>query len=67
MFCVLTIKKLYTAYVSKHNSNREKQAVLLMIPNREGHEANCEAQRWDYLAKRKIISIIKRNDFKKWW
>ena len=27
-----------SAYVSKHNSNREKQVILLMIPNGEGRE-----------------------------
>ena len=26
--------KIYPAYVSKHNSNCEKQITLLMIPNR---------------------------------
>ena len=29
-------KKTYSAYVSKHNSNREKQVIFLMIINREG-------------------------------
>ena len=33
-FCILK-KKVYPAYVSKHNSNREKQVILLMIPNRK--------------------------------
>ena len=27
-------EKIPPAYVSKHNSNREKQVILLMIPNR---------------------------------
>ena len=35
---VFMLKKIYPAYVSKHNSNCEKQVTLLMIPNREGHE-----------------------------
>ena len=37
-FTVLYAKKekMYPAYVSKHSSNREKQVILLMIPNREG-------------------------------
>ena len=26
---------MYPAYISKHNSNREKQVIFLMIPNRE--------------------------------
>ena len=29
-------KKKYPAYVSKHNSNREKQIILLMITNGKG-------------------------------
>ena len=28
-------EKIYCAYVSKHNSNREKQVTLIMIPNGE--------------------------------
>ena len=27
-------EKIYQAYVSKHNSNREKQVIFLMISNR---------------------------------
>ena len=34
-------EKIYPAYVSKHNSNREKQVILQMNPNGE---------RWCYLA-----------------
>ena len=34
------------AYVSKHNSNREKQVICLMIVNGEG----LKGQRWHYLA-----------------
>ena len=37
MFCILK-KKTYPAYVSKHNSKREKQVILLMLPNGEGRE-----------------------------
>ena len=36
MFYMLKKKKIYPACVSKHNSNREKQVILLMIPNGEG-------------------------------
>ena len=32
-------EKIYSAYVSKHNSNREKQVILLMISNGEKREA----------------------------
>ena len=28
-------EKMFPAYVSKHNSNREKQVIFLMIPNGE--------------------------------
>ena len=38
--------KKYPAYVSKHNSNREKQVILLMIVYGEGPKG----QRWCYLA-----------------
>ena len=37
MFCILKNKKCH-AYVQKHNSNREKQVILLMISNREKRE-----------------------------
>ena len=33
-------EKVYLVYVSKHNSNGEKQVILLMIPN---------GKRWHYL------------------
>ena len=29
-------EKIYPAYISKHNSNHEKQVVLLVTPNGEG-------------------------------
>ena len=44
-------KKKYPAYVSKHNSNCEKQVIFLMISNRE--------KQWHYVAVKKSISIIK--------
>ena len=37
-------EKIYSAYFPKHNSNREKQIILLMILNGEG---------WHYLAVQK--------------
>ena len=39
------LKKKYPGYVSKHNSNREKQVIVLTTPNGEG---------WHYLAVKKI-------------
>ena len=36
MFCMLKKGKIYPAYVSRNNSNREKQVIPLMISNWEG-------------------------------
>ena len=35
-------EKVYPAYVSKHNLNREKQVILLMIPNGQKREAKSK-------------------------
>ena len=43
-------EKIYPAYVSKHNSNRENQVILLMISNGEIPEAKFEGRQWDYYA-----------------
>ena len=43
-------EKLYPAYVSKYNSNHEKQVIILTIPNLEG---------WYYLVI-KILSTLLR-------
>ena len=40
IFCMLKKKKIYRAYVSKNNSNSEKQAILLTIPNGQ----RCKAE-----------------------
>ena len=50
MFCLLKMKKKYSAYVSKNNANREKQVILLMISNGE---------RWHYLALKKLSALLK--------
>ena len=57
MFCMLKKGKLYPAYVSRNNSNREKQVITLMISNWEG---------WYYLAvkEKQTINIIKRKNVK---
>ena len=58
MFCILKKKKIYPAYVSKHNSNREKQVILLMISNGEKlREAKSEGRR-HYLAVNKILALL---------
>ena len=48
---------IYPAYVSKHNSSREKPVIILKIANGEKHEvksealkANSKGRRWCYLA-----------------
>ena len=37
--------KIYPAYVSKHNSNCEKQVILLMIPNGGKHKAKSKGRK----------------------
>ena len=43
-------KEKNPAYVSKHNSNREKQIILLMIQNGEG---------WHYIAVKKLSTLLR--------
>ena len=43
-------EKIYPAYVSKHNPNREKQVILLMIPNRG---------EWHYLGVKKLSALLR--------
>ena len=50
MFCMSKNKKIYPAYVLKHNSNIEKQVILLMFPNGE---------KWDYLAIKKLSALLR--------
>ena len=50
IFCMLKKEKIYPDYVSKHYPNREKQVVLLMIPNGEG---------WHYLAAKKLSTLLR--------
>ena len=42
-------EKTYPAYISKHNSNREKQVIPLLIPNEE---------KWHYLAVKKLSALL---------
>ena len=66
MFCILKRKKIYSAYVSNNSSNREKQVILSMVSNIEGRESKSKGrqqQRWNYLATKKAIWIIKRNNY----
>ena len=51
MICMLKKKKIYPAYVSKHNSNREKQVFLLIISNGD--------KQWHYLAVKKLSALLR--------
>ena len=42
-------EKLYPAYVSKHNSNCEKQVIFLVISNGE--------KQWHYLAVKRLWTL----------
>ena len=44
-------EKIYPAYVSKHNTNREKQVFLLMISNRE--------KQWHCIAVKKLSELLR--------
>ena len=66
---------MYLSYVSENNSNREKQVILLIIPNGEARERSetlarrvkCEGrkakskgqQRWHYLAVKKLSVLLR--------
>ena len=43
-------EKMYPAYVSKHNSGREKQVIVLVIANGE---------KWLYLAVKKLSVLLR--------
>ena len=42
---------IYSAYISKHNSNHEKPIILLMIQNGKG---------WHYLAVKTLFALLRR-------
>ena len=50
MFCVVKTKIMF-CLCFKSNSNREKQVILLMIPNGEG---------WHYFAVKKLSKLLRR-------
>ena len=55
MLCMLKKEKIYPAYVLKHNSNRQKQVMLLMILKEEG---------WHYLAVKNLSALLRRTTSK---
>ena len=52
-------EKIYHAYVSKINSNREKQVIIFIISNREKREAKSEGRLWHYLAVKKLSALLR--------
>ena len=50
--------EIWPAYISKINSDFERQIILLMITNGEKED-------WNYPAVKKSIFTIERNNFKK--
>ena len=55
---MLKKKKICPAYLSKHNSNREKELILLMIPKGKKREAKSKG-RWHYLALKKLSALLR--------
>ena len=50
--------KIYPAYISKSNSNREKQVILLMILSREKYRTKSKGW-WHYLAVKKLSVLLR--------
>ena len=50
MLYMLKKKEICCTYVSKYNSNREKQVIVLMIP---------DGERWHYLAVKKLSALLR--------
>ena len=63
MLCVLKKKKIYSANVSKHNSNGEKQVILLVISNKQKHEGNIHG-RWHYFELKKLSALLRGIKYK---
>ena len=55
MFCMPKMKKIYPAYISKHNWNCKKQIILLMITNGEG---------WHYLEVKRLSALLREKTSK---
>ena len=47
---MLKKKNTYPAYISKHNSNREKLVILLVIPN---------GKLWHYFPVKKLSALLR--------
>ena len=44
-------ENIYPAHISKHNSNRKKQVILLMISNGQ--------KKWHYLAVKQLSALLR--------
>ena len=53
-------KEMHPAYILKRNSTREKTMILLMIPNEE-------KEGWHYLAVKRTVYPINKNNIKTSW
>ena len=51
MLCIVKMKNIYPAYVSKHTSHREKQVILLKIANK--------VKQWHNLATKKLSALLR--------
>ena len=51
IFCIIKKKKIVSAYISNHNSTREKTIILLMIPNKE-------KEGWHYLPVKELSTLL---------
>ena len=56
-------EKIYPAYSSKHDSNPEKQVILLMIPNDKKHQVQSKGCKANiccrhYLAAKKLSALL---------
>ena len=55
-------EQICPAYVSKHNPNPEKHAILVITSNGEQCEAKSKWQRlWHYLAVKKLSALLRRS------
>ena len=60
MIYLLNKKEIYLAYVSKKNSNCEKQFIILMGLNGKGCKAKSKKRWWHCLAVKKLPALFSR-------
>ena len=57
-------ERIYPAFVSKNDSNYEKQVILLMILNAEKREPKSEGRLWHYLAVKNLSALLRGTTLK---